>query len=95
MPVRVFADGNRADRKAQLAKVVADIGQRIQHLDIAVTDNSEDANVLVTLVRDRDLYRTITASTAASARARSGPRSTRNACRAFARATNSRSSTPT
>ena len=25
MPVRVFADGNRADRKAQLAKVVADI----------------------------------------------------------------------
>src|SRR6516225_7306893 len=33
-PVRVFADGSRADRKAQLAKVVADIGQRVQHLDI-------------------------------------------------------------
>ena len=30
MPVRVFADGNRADRKAQLAKVVADIGARIR-----------------------------------------------------------------
>jgi hypothetical protein len=27
-PVRVFADGNRADRKAQLAKVVADIAPR-------------------------------------------------------------------
>jgi hypothetical protein len=60
VPVRVFADGNRPDRKAQLAKVVADIGQRIQHLDIAMAESNEDANVLVKLVRDRDLYRTIT-----------------------------------
>jgi hypothetical protein len=58
-PVRVFADGNRADRKAQLAKVIADIGARIQNLDIAMTEDSEAANVLVKLVRDRDLYRTI------------------------------------
>jgi hypothetical protein len=58
-PVRVFADGPRADRKAQLAKVVADIGQRIQNLDIAMADRREDANVTVQLVRDRDLYRTI------------------------------------
>ncbi len=35
-PVRVFADGNRPDRKAQLAKVVADIRQKVQHLDIAL-----------------------------------------------------------
>jgi len=62
MPVRVFADGNRPDRKAQLAKVVADIGQRVQHLDIAVAGTSQDANVVVKLVRDRDLYRTITGS---------------------------------
>jgi Protein of unknown function (DUF2927) len=62
IPVRVFADGNRGDRKAQLAKVVADIGARVQHLDIAMTDASESANVVVKLVRDRDLYRTITAS---------------------------------
>jgi hypothetical protein len=61
VPVRVFADGNRPDRKAQLAKVVADIGQRIAHLDIAMTETSNDANVVVKLVRDRDLYRTITA----------------------------------
>jgi Protein of unknown function (DUF2927) len=61
-PVRVFADGNRPDRKAQLAKVVADIGQRIAHLDIAMAETSEAANVLVQLVRDRDLYRTITKS---------------------------------
>jgi hypothetical protein len=59
-PVRVFVDGNRADRKAQLAKVVADIAQRIQHLDIAMTEAGDGANVLVKLVRDRDLYRTIT-----------------------------------
>ena len=60
MPVRVFADGNRPDRKAQLAKVIADIGQKVQHLDIAIADNSDSANVVVKLVRDRDLYRTIT-----------------------------------
>jgi hypothetical protein len=59
VPVRVFADGNRPDRKAQLAKVVADIGQRIAHLDIAMAETSDSANVLVKLVRDRDLFRTI------------------------------------
>jgi len=58
-PVRVFADSNRPDRKAQLAKIVADIAQRVQHLDIAMADSSDGANVLVKLVRDRDLYRTI------------------------------------
>jgi hypothetical protein len=61
MPVRVFADGAaRADRKAQLARVIADIGRRIAHLDIAMTQTSDDANVVVNLVRDRDLSRTIT-----------------------------------
>jgi hypothetical protein len=59
VPVRVFADGERKDRKAQLAKVVADIARRVQHLDIAMTDKTEDANVRVKLVRDRNLYRTI------------------------------------
>jgi hypothetical protein len=58
-PVRVFAESDRADRKAQLAKVVADIGKRVQHLDIAMIDSSEAANVRVKLVRDRDLFRTI------------------------------------
>jgi len=58
-PVRVFADGIRPDRKLQLAKVVADIAQRVQHLDIAMTEASEGANVMVKLVRDRDLFRTI------------------------------------
>ena len=58
-PVRVFADGKRADRKAQLAKVVTDIGKRVQHLDIAMIENGEDANVRVRLVHDRELYHTI------------------------------------
>jgi hypothetical protein len=60
-PVRVYADGNGGDRKAQLAKVVADIGERVQHLDIAMAENSDSANVVVKLVRDRDLNRTMTA----------------------------------
>jgi hypothetical protein len=58
LPVRVFADG-RADRKTQITKVVTDIARRVQHLNIAMADNRDDANVLVKLVRDRDLYRTI------------------------------------
>ena len=38
-PVRVFADGNGIARKAQLAQVVADIAQRVQHLDIAMAES--------------------------------------------------------
>jgi hypothetical protein len=60
MPVRVFAaGGTRPDRKAQLAGVVADIGERVRHLDIAMADSRDTANVIVNLVRDRDLSRTI------------------------------------
>ncbi|MDA9424203.1 MULTISPECIES: DUF2927 domain-containing protein [Bradyrhizobium] len=59
-PVRVFAESDRADRKTLLAKVVADIAHRVQHLDIAMIDTNEAANVRVKLVRDRDLYRTLT-----------------------------------
>src|ERR1700760_4444116 len=50
MPVRVFAGGDgRPDRRAQLAKVVADIGQRIQHLDIGMATSRDDANIVVNL----------------------------------------------
>ncbi|MGY8633523.1 DUF2927 domain-containing protein [Bradyrhizobium sp. 14AA] len=59
-PVRVYTESDRADRKTQLAKVVADIGKRVQHLDIAMIDTSEAANVRVKLVRDRDFFRTLT-----------------------------------
>jgi hypothetical protein len=60
MPVRVFAAGaNRPGRKAQLGKVVADIGRRIAHLDIAMAATIDDATIVVTLVRDRGLIPTI------------------------------------
>ena len=58
VPVRVFADG-RADRKAQIGRIVADIAARVRHLDIAMADSNDNANLLVKLVRDRDLFRTI------------------------------------
>lgn len=62
VPVRVFVEGAvRADRKAQLIKVVADIGQRVQNLDIAMSETREDANTVITLVRERDLQKTIIA----------------------------------
>jgi hypothetical protein len=56
--VRVFADGPHPARKAQIAKVVADIKGHVQHLDIAMADG-DSANVTVHLVRDRDLNKTI------------------------------------
>lgn len=59
VPVRVFADGKRSDRKAQLAKIVADIARRVRHLDIALAGSADAANVVVKLVRDRDLGRTL------------------------------------
>ena len=59
MPVRVFAEGGSRARKMQLAAVVADIGMRVQHLDIAMAGTRETATIEVRLVRDRDLYPTI------------------------------------
>jgi hypothetical protein len=59
-PVRVRVDSHaRPDRRAEVAEVVADVRARVQHLDIAMADSPADANVVVTLVRDRDLARTI------------------------------------
>jgi hypothetical protein len=59
-PVRVFIDNRaRPVRSKQVERVVADIGAHIRYLDIAMTKNRDEADVLVTLVRDRDLNRTI------------------------------------
>ncbi len=59
-PVRIFID-NRAkpDRTGQIAAVAADIKKRIEHIDLAVTGTRSEANVIVTLVRDRDLGKTL------------------------------------
>jgi hypothetical protein len=47
------------DRRLQVADVVGDIRMRVQHLDIAMVDGTSGANVVVKLVRDRDLPRAI------------------------------------
>ena len=59
-PVRVHLDSRvRPDRRAAVAEVLADIRARVEHLDIALADDRAGANLIVTLVRDRDLARTI------------------------------------
>ena len=59
-PVRVHVISDaKPDRRRQVAKVVADIRARVAHLDIAITNDSEAANVLVRLVRNRDIRRTV------------------------------------
>jgi hypothetical protein len=59
-PVRVHAEGEtRPDRRAQLSRVVTDIAKRIRNLDIAMTEDSDEANVTVHLVRDKNLAKTI------------------------------------
>ncbi len=59
-PVRVHADSRaKPDRRKQVATVVDDIRSKIRHLDIAMADSRKEANVTVTLVRDRDIEKTI------------------------------------
>ena len=59
-PVRVFVDnhGSRA-RSADIAAIVDDIRARVNHLNLIVTSDSKDANVVVILVPARDFARTI------------------------------------
>jgi hypothetical protein len=59
-PVRVFID-NRAtpDRTEQVEAGIADIRSRIRNLDIARTERRDEANMIVSLVNDRDLARMI------------------------------------
>jgi hypothetical protein len=59
-PVRIFVDSKGLpDRRSEIAAVVADIRSRVNHLDVAVTDDSEAANFVVRLIAERDLGRTI------------------------------------
>lgn len=59
-PVRVYIDRRGGpDRRATLANVIADIGQHIQHLDIAPTADPARANMTVTLVTQRHFTRTL------------------------------------
>jgi hypothetical protein len=59
-PVRIFVDSKGLpDRRSEIAAVVADIRSRVNHLDVAVTDDRAAANFVVRLVAERDLGRTI------------------------------------
>lgn len=59
-PVRVYVDSRaKPDRRKQVAAVVDDIRSKIRDLDIAMADSRKNANVTVTLVRDRDIEKTI------------------------------------
>ena len=61
-PIRIFVDSKAApDRSSQIGDVVADIRARMNHLDIAITDDRDAANFVVTLVRDSDVDATIRA----------------------------------
>ena len=61
-PVRIFVEAATGpDRRGELARVVADIRSRINHLDIAVTNDRREANFVVRLVSERRLKSTIRA----------------------------------
>ncbi len=83
-PVRVFADGTRADRKAQLAKIVADIAARGsaprhrhgRRQSTTPMCRSSWCATAISIAPSRP-------STAANAPRRFAPRSTRNACSGF------------
>ena len=61
-PVRVYVMNKTGqERRADISKVVADIQARVDHLDLAITDDRQAANVTVTLVRSADLAATVKA----------------------------------
>jgi hypothetical protein len=60
VPIRAYIDNrSRPDRSGAIGQVIADIARHIDKLDIAVTSDQRVANLVITLVRDRDLDRTI------------------------------------
>jgi hypothetical protein len=59
-PVRIFVvSKGLPDRRSEIAKAVADIRNRVNHLDVAITNDPQAANFTVMLVAKRDLGRTI------------------------------------
>jgi hypothetical protein len=59
-PVRIFVINNGApDRRPDIAAIVADIQARVNHLDVAITDDRQAANFVVRLVAHRDFAPTI------------------------------------
>ena len=58
--IKIFIDNRmQPDRSSQVTEVVAEVNARIRDLDITTTTKREDAQIVVSLVRDRDLARAI------------------------------------
>jgi hypothetical protein len=59
-PVRVYVENRaRPDRSAQVAAILTDIKNRIEHIDLAMVADRKDANVEVRLLNERDFYATV------------------------------------
>jgi hypothetical protein len=59
-PVRIFVISKAVpDRRPEIAAIVDDIRARVNHLDVAITNDRAAANFTVTLVAERDLAQTI------------------------------------
>jgi len=59
-PVRVFVfDQADPKRRAEIAAIIDDIRAHVDHLDLAMTNDIQAANLVVMLVRKRDLNRTV------------------------------------
>src|SRR5260370_22943233 len=59
-PVRIFVlNKGLPDRRPEIAAIVDDIRTRVNHLDVAITNDRNAANFTVSLVAERDLKRTI------------------------------------
>jgi hypothetical protein len=59
-PVRIFVVSKGVpDRRPEIAAIVDDIRARVNHLDVAITNDRRAANFTVTLIGERDLGQTI------------------------------------
>src|SRR5580704_19207646 len=57
-PVRIFVlNKGLPDRRSEIAAIVDDIRTRVNHLDVAITNDRNAANFTVSLVAERDLKR--------------------------------------
>jgi len=59
-PVRVFIDNQgKPDRSRQVAAIVEDIARKINHLDLRLTAQRDEANVVITLIPERAFAKTL------------------------------------
>ncbi len=85
-PVRVFVISRGApDRRAEIATIIADIHTHVDHLDLAMTDDRQAANFVVTLVQSRVWRGRSAPTTEQTKRSKFNNRCIRSACRASVR----------